>query len=292
MPSPLKIALAQDLEQGFALLEQAVRPHARLFNRYLLLLSRYTEIKLQQLDGRLTIDDYRTERNQIVHAAIQLVDELEREADAAVLHHANPSAAIDPRHYLWKDQQPLFLETFDASRPNHSVFQDYDEAQWRARLTEGTFRLRNTDSAVAVKYHYFTVNEQEMSEFPVAVEVKVDPLHTHPQPAAGLIFCFDRDSRRYYAFCIGNDRSFFIWRKDEDAYTPLFSGRSNLIQPDAYNKIAVIKAGESIYLFINDEYMKTVRDGRVTAGDSGIVAMGMGTFCFDNLAVYPALRKL
>lgn len=289
MPSPLKLALAQDLEQGLTLLEHAVRPYPRLYNRYLLLLSRHNDIKAHQIEGLLTIDDYRAERNQIVHAAIQLVDELDRQAGTDRPHATTPGAAIDLRHFSWKDQQPFFLETFDASKPTNAVFQHYDEAQWQARLAEGIFQLKNTVSADAVKYHYFSVNDHEMSLLPVAVEVKVEPRHTHPQPAAGLIFCFDRDSRRYYAFCVGNDRSYYVWRKDDKAYTPLFSGRNSLLQPDAYNKTAIIRDGASIYLFINDEHIKTVQDSQLTNGDTGIVAMGMGNFYFDNLAVYPPL---
>lgn len=192
----------------------------------------------------------------------------------------------DFKNFAWLDVHPFFLETFDAANSKTDFFNDSIDDIWRAKRIEGKYVLRNQTEARAVKYFHLNIDNKEMSKFPASIEVKIEAQDNYPQPSAGLQFCLNRETKRYYAFFINNQREFKLWRKDENAYTPLFSGRSPEIHANDFNKIGIIKNQQEIYLFINDKYVKKILDGELKSGDSGLIAFGKGSFYFDNLSFY------
>jgi hypothetical protein len=125
-----------------------------------------------------------------------------------------------------------------------------------------------------------------MSEAPVSVEVKVKLSKKDFLSGAGLIYRFDRESKNYYVFMLSGENKFAFYLRSNGVYTPLYSGRSNVIQPDQFNKIAINSSGTSFDLYINDSFIKAIKDSGLMKGDVGIIAMGKGEFSFDNLAIY------
>jgi hypothetical protein len=137
-----------------------------------------------------------------------------------------------------------------------------------------------------VKYHYLNIDERNMAALPVAVEAKVESTQQYPSPSAGLLFCYDRQSSFYYAFIVDNERQYTLWRKGEQGYRTVVSGRSSRISPHEFNRLGVIRTDPYIYLFINDQFERKVEESTILAGDTGIIAVGQGAFTFDNLAFF------
>ncbi len=291
----LKQKVAQNLEKGLELLGQYIDEDSPLFNEYVLLQRRFNDVRKQHLSGMITDNVFNVEKNRASSMALVLIDTLDRQEDTTSVLGSLPgqpayapgSMQESPRSYPWKDKHPFFIETFDSPNPGSSIFTNYEEGCWKAQRGNGVFQLTNTGDAQAVKYHYLNLDNKEMSQFPISLEVKIDtPSDIYPKPACGLIYCFGRDSRRYYTFHINNDKEFFFWRKDTGSYITVYSGRSGLIQPGEFNRLALIKERGTIYSFINDEYVKSVKDDQLENGDSGLIALGKGNFYFDNLAIY------
>ncbi len=193
---------------------------------------------------------------------------------------------LDLKDFPWVDKSPFFLETFDATNFDSQIFRNYDEDLWSGKTERGVYKLENEIDENAVRYHYLTIDDQDMSEFPTAIEVKVEAENIYPTPSGGLVFCFDEITKFYYAFIVGNNREYKLWLKGDKGYKTIISGRSNKIYPNEFNKIGVIRSGSSIYLFINDQYERKVKDDTLGKGDVGIIAVGKGAFIFDNLSLY------
>lgn len=310
--STLKNLIATDLPEALKLTGEYFKDDLFKFNEYIGLLSRFNDVQRKNQLGTISEDNLQVEENRIRLALINLIDREDNltsgdQAGAVSGIFANsffggtPPAGpftgdnswphsgprpSDPRSYNWKDRHPFFQETFIPDEKETSVFQNYQEEKWTARLDGGVFSLINTVDPYAVKYHYLSVNQQEMSGFPFSVEIKIEAEPSYPKPGGGLVFCFDDLTRKYYTFHINNDREFSLWRKNENAYATIFSGRSNAILPNEFNKLGIIRERDKIFMFINDEYVKSVQDDALWAGDSGLIAIGQGHFHFDNLSFY------
>lgn len=255
----------------------------------LMLQSRYNHLEAQFAQKMLTNEAYQVERSQLNKAVINFIDELE-EADLSQMELPVPTGYDSPRlpfqyqRFSWQEQTPFFLEAFDMQR--NKVFRSYEEPVWSAWLEQGVFQMANQTEPNAVRYHYLNINDRNMVDVPVAVEVKVVSEQQYSHPSGGLIFCFDRSSAFYYAFIIDNQRQFTLWRRGEGGYRTIYAGRSTKISPSEFNRIGVIRTDPYIYLFINDEFERKVEDSVLLNGDSGIIAVGQGTFTFDNLAFF------
>ena len=289
LQSKLKRTSALDLRAGLQQLEQVLRENRPVFNRLLLLQSRYNHLEAQFAQKLLTNEAYQVERSQLNKAVISFIDELEA-ADLAQTELTVPTSYDSPRlpfqyqRFSWQEQTPFFLEAFDTG--GNEVFRSYEEPIWSARLEQGVFQMTNQTEPSAVRYHYLNINERDMVDVPVAVEVKVQSGQKYPNPSGGLLFCFDRSSAFYYAFIIDNQRQFTLWRRGEGGYRTIFASRSTKIIPSEFNRIGVIRTDPYIYLFINDEFERKVEDKVLLTGDSGIIAVGQGSFTFDNLAFF------
>lgn len=279
----LKKALASDLEKGLTELEGALAPQGRAYDEYLLLNGRYSETRRKYRLGVLSEEQYNLVMNQLRLALLDLVNELGPEDLRNVSNDDDPAAL---RMFPWKTAQPFHLETFDAVNQENPVFHAYQEDLWSAGWERGAYVLRNREDPTAVRYHYLTINDRNMAELPVTVEVQIEAEDEFPKSGAGLLCCFDAGTRNYYAFFVNNDQEFNCWLREEGGFTPLFSGRCSLIRPRQFNKLGVIRKRDLLFLFINDEYVREIKNDKLASGDSGIIAFGKGVFRFDNLAFF------
>lgn len=117
----------------------------------------------------------------------------------------------------------------------------------------------------------------------IDIDTKMDT--DEPLGGAGIIYRFNRETKNYYAFIINGDRYTFHKRKG-GVYEPLFSGRIASSIENGYNNLAMVGKDDIFGLYVNNVFLRTIQDSTFSAGDIGIIAMGKGTFCFDNLAVY------
>ena len=191
----------------------------------------------------------------------------------------------DLSNLSWSGLTPMFIESFDFKNSVTKVFSNYEEKVWQGRLEAGVFKLLNHKDASAVKYHYLNINNQEMAALITSVEVSMIDAEKE-NSGCGLLFCYDEAASSYYAFQLNHNGQYRLWLKDANGYKVLVSGRSKLIIPNEFNKLAFVKENGSIYLFINDQFLKKVNDNTLTSGHSGVIAFSTGQFEFDNLAFY------
>jgi hypothetical protein len=202
----------------------------------------------------------------------------------------------------WDELQPLHFESFDEVDADtddletlkeklNEVWLPYQEEIWSATISDGVYKLTNKTEVTAVKYKYLRIDNNDMAEYPVSVEIKTDLAMGTFLSGGGLIYRYDRESKDYYVFSLSKGDKFSFYIRQGGVYTPLYSGRSEYIQPDKFNKLAIFSKEFTFSLFINDHLVKTIRDSAFSTGDIGIVAMGMGEFFFDNLTVYELVPK-
>jgi hypothetical protein len=198
---------------------------------------------------------------------------------------------------LWVELHPSYFESFDGADANtddpeilkrkfSKIWQPYKEGIWSATITGGLYKLLNSKDVNAVRYIHLRVDDKDMSNAPVSVEVKADINKEGPASGAGLIYRFDRESKNYYAFLLSGENRFTFYRRQSGIYTPLYSARSAVIQPNQFNKLAITSGRNSFNLYINYSFVKTIKDSELAGGDLGIIAVGIGEFSFDNLAVF------
>ena len=274
----IKEQLIRDLRRGMDALAGHFPADHALYNRFLSLRGDFYDLEKRYLDGLLSPTDLQIGRNRIRLAALQLLDEL-----AAYTVDPGLGAAAFP----WSDRNPFFIETFSVPDPAHPVFRTYEEEIWTAEMASGTYRLSNTTEAGAVRYHHLNIGGQDMAAFPASLEVKLE--QTWPattQPGAGLLFCFSPGQRTYYAFLLGKGGEFALWHRDSHGYNVLYSGRTDHVREEQFNRLGVIRTPQEIHLFINDQQVRQVRENRLQGGDAGLIAMGLGLFSFDNLSFY------
>lgn len=293
-----KKILIQNMGSAMKQVESVLDSSSNLYNRLILLKSRYTTATLEFDQGVVKDTDHRLVINQLTRSLINLIDDIEQEdlkstkSDQeyseilGLFGTASLSISRDIRNYKWDEASPSFIETFDGREAALISFENYEEPIWSARHIDGVYKLVNDADEYAVKYHYLNIDNRDMALVPMSVDVKLEANKRYPGQSAGLIFCFDEISRQYYSFTVNNDKEYKLWVKINNAYRPLVSGRTSMIQAGDFNRLAVIKQEHHIYLFINDSFLKVVSDKSLASGDSGIIAMGGGSFVFDNLSFY------
>lgn len=315
----LKKELTRNIGQTIENVEKTLKVDRLIYNDLIFLKSRYYNSKTAHTKGVVKDGDYRILLNQDMQYLIDLIDKVtenDLNFDAVETYFAEHgiefvrpesqelkeaplifgvSAPIRRKEeiksrnfaeFKWMEENPFYLESFDSTAPQAPVFQNYQEELWSGKVVNGYYQLENRVDDIAVRYHYLSLNGLDMSHLPATIEVKINTVGDYPGPTCGLIFCFNHETRYYYAFIVGNDGEYKLWLKGEGGYKTIISGRSNLLTPGRFNKIGVIKSGQLIYLFINDNYLRRVEDMTLSGGDSGIIALGKGQFLFDNLTFY------
>lgn len=225
-----------------------------------------------------------------------IADAIAAKLDREQVYVAAPK--VEVKHPTsWIDLQPLYFESFDAAdadvddpatlrRKIHSMWLPDEDDIWSSTVSGGVYVLRNNNGPTAVRYKYLRVNELDMSELPISVEVRADLTSRNFYSGAGIVYRFDRDRKFYYAFTISGGDKFVFYKRNEGGYVPLYSGRSNVIQSNQFNKLAIASNGALFNLFINDSFVKAIKDQELVSGDVGIIAIGEGNFFFDNLTIY------
>jgi|GEM_PF-2649697 len=210
----------------------------------------------------------------------------------------------ESRHPLpWQKMQPFLIESFDypdaqvedfdpSKTPIPEHWQPFRDEIWTASISRGVYHLENSADAFAVKYIWISLTQRDVSNLPVTVELKMEHDGDASIFGAGLICRFNLESRDYYAFIINNDRQFGFYRREAGSFHTLFTGRSRLIQPNDFNKIALVSEAGRFHLYIGDQLVNSISDVNLAAGDVGIIAIGKGAFSFDNLALYEESLEL
>lgn len=277
----LKYKVAVDLEKGLVAVEKYVSEDAQFFNAYLLILGRFKRQHKEFLSGQISQENFQVEKTKITNAILHFLDEV-KVARTLQTNELNSSL----KDFPWREKSPFYTESFDNPTNPHSSFRSFQDGIWKGNFFRGSFQLTNLVDPTAVKYQYFQIDGENMANHPISLEVKLESKRLEPKAAVGLIFSYDRLTRQYLTFHINEDAEYQVWQKGDNQYLPLFSGRSNLISPNQYNRLAVLSNAQNIYLFINDSHVKTINLATKPSGDCGILAIGQGNFFFDNFQIF------
>ena len=191
----------------------------------------------------------------------------------------------------WNKLENLYFESFDADDIGDDLWSFFDDEVWTYEVSNGVYKLRNETNPKNAKYVHVGVtsplnnSDIDISESPVSVEIK--PLATDDDnfSGGGLIYRFNSDSRRYYAFILFSDGRFGFYRKDKDSYFVLYSARIGTTQFKQFHKLGIAAKGDVFYLYIDDYFTKAVRDSELAKGRVGIIAWGTGEYLFDNFHI-------
>jgi hypothetical protein len=135
-----------------------------------------------------------------------------------------------------------------------------------------------------VRYIHVRIADRDMGESPVSVEVRVESREN--VAAAALIYRFDRERRYYYAFAMAGGDQFRFYVRDGQGFRILHAARRERTGPGQFRKLSIAGSGREMRLFIDGELIKRVEDEGLPGGDTGIAAIGMGSFEFDNFTIY------
>lgn len=185
----------------------------------------------------------------------------------------------------WKALQPYHFESFDGVI--RDFWQPNKDDIWSSTIEDGTYVLKNSTDSKAVRYKHFNINNKNMSGAGVSIDIETKMDTGEPLGGAGIIYRFNRETKNYYAFILNGGRYTFHKRKD-GVYEPLFSGRITPRIENGYNNLAMVGEGDVFGIYVNNLFLRTIQDSTFSTGDIGIIAMGKGSFYFDNLAVFDA----
>lgn len=249
-------------------------------NDVLSLMSRYENLQNRNIKGVISIEDYNIGEAKIIDSILQLKARYEKSYIENKILYKSEIENFD--EYEWTKKPPVAIETFDYFK--ESTFRNYDDGIWEGILDNGTYILKNRRKQNAVKFHYLNIGQPNMADLPTTVEVQLR--NTSPISSCGLMFCYSNVPKEYYAFTINNEGEYKLWIKATHGIKPIFSEKTGHITKDKANKIGFVKSNEFIYLFVNDKCIRRIQENYRNNGDSGIVAIGMGEFIFDNLSFY------
>lgn len=188
------------------------------------------------------------------------------------------------------DKQALYFETFDVENisAEGSIWDEYTDDLWTVKINQGKYCYTNTVDASAVNYQYIDIEEFDISDFPVSVDVKTEILpDSTPISGGGLIYRYKQQEQaaHYYAFTLTADGSIYFFKVNDIGYNTLYSGKADGFNPAETNTLSMVGEGSHFYLYINNTLAKEIEDDELKVGFSGILAVGIGTHCFDNFSI-------
>ncbi len=284
----LKQESIQDLGRAMAQMKAQLQVTASLFNDLLLLQSRY---RLLEKEYRLGIIDqavYQVNFSQIQSGFFHLVDQMQPK-DLVQPKPEPTERRIDretARNFPWHAKRPYWMKSFNDAKDKDGIFESYEEETWLARYSGGGYALINTTSSTAIRFVYLWIGDRDMAQSPMSLEVQLQKEDGSSTNGIGLCYCYSKQTGHYYAFTINNQREYKLWLKDESGFNPILSGRSSSIQPNGFNRLGIVKEQDHLFLFINDQFVREIKEGSLSSGDAGILASGIGEFFFDNLAFF------
>jgi len=288
----LKQESVRDMGKAMGQMKSRLQVTSPLFNDLLLLQSRFRQIEREHHLGTMEQAAYQLQFVQVQKGFLGLVDRM-HPSDLALSQDPGPPAfSPEPvgrayaRNYPWYEKRPFWMKTFNEAQDLDGIFEAYQDKEWTSHFTGGGYTLINKTGPTLIRFIYLRVDGRDMAQTPISVEVQLKEGDNGPWNGIGLIYAYDKQTGDYYTFVINNHKEYKFWLKQESGFTHLVSGRSSHILPEDFNRLGLVREKDHYFLYINDHFVREVRDGTLSSGDAGILASGIGNFFFDNLAFY------
>lgn len=182
--------------------------------------------------------------------------------------------------------EPGYREPFTGTDPSSTfggVLDVGSDGTWTAALTGAAYRLSNTADAGAVRYYYLTNLPGEagpLAQGTIGVTVALTA-GGGGISAAGLLFDIDPSSGHYLAFAL-TSTGYIVLQRGDAGLELLVDETLDSLRPDGRNRLELRAFGTSVEVIVNGATAATLNGERPFGGGVGIVAVGAGTFEFQD----------
>ena len=185
----------------------------------------------------------------------------------------------------WKDLRVQYLQDF--TRADTTLWTTGKHHQIERTMTQGAYCWHRFGDRGSIKYFHMGLENKDIAEAPVSLEVLINYNPNYSEPSeAGLLYRFNKRQKTYYIFTISASHQVYFSKRHREGLDELYVGESYLIRRNKKNKLGIIGIGNRFHLYINDVLVKVVRDDELDSGITGLITIGSGEFCFDNLTIY------
>lgn len=128
--------------------------------------------------------------------------------------------------------------------------------------------------------------------------IELDARATVPQVTRyGVVFRLAADDSAFYIFGLTNEGQYGLFRFNQDHYETLvpYTHSTAIKTGTGKNHIKIVNQGDQIALYVNQEFLDTVRDPNLTTGRVGFFVEGNeagSEGAFDNFQVYTIQQPL
>lgn len=194
-----------------------------------------------------------------------------------------PSAAPTP----WASPvAPSYAEPFTGTDPLTTFGGVLDvgfDGTWAATLTGTAYRLTNDAAPGAVRYYYLMEvpgDAGPLAQGTIGVTLGAAPAGGGLS-AAGLLFDFDPDRGTYLAFAL-TTTGYVVMQRSDSGLEVLVEEDLDSLRPDERNRLELRAVGTSVEVSVNGETAATLNGERAFEGGVGILAVGAGSFEFQD----------
>jgi len=157
------------------------------------------------------------------------------------------------------------------------------DGTWTGSLTGSAYRLSNTADAGAVRYYYLMGLPGEagpLAQGTIGVTLGMAP-GGGGLSAAGLVFDVDPSNGHYLAFVL-TSTGYAVLQRGGAGLELLVDEPLETLRPDGRNRLELRAFGASVEVVVNGETAVTLNGERPFDGGVGIMAVGAGTFEFQD----------
>jgi hypothetical protein len=182
--------------------------------------------------------------------------------------------------------EPSYREPFTGTDPSSTfggVLDVGSDGTWTGTLTGSAYRLSNAVDGGAVRYYYLTGLPGEagpLAQGTIGVTLGLAP-GGGGLSAAGLIFDFDPSNGHYLAFALSST-GYVVLQRGSGGLELLVDETLDSLRPDGRNRLELRAFGTSVEVVVNGATAATLNAERPFDGGVGIVAIGAGTFEFQD----------
>jgi hypothetical protein len=204
------------------------------------------------------------------------------------------SQRLNAENIAWKYLQPVYVESFNVPTTDPATVRSFVNPawllppgdDWSATVADGAYTLENRASPKAVHYLHFRVRCDDSINHPASVEVRLDDRADNGIGDAGLLYRFDPNTHRYYMFTLGRGGRLAFSKRNQAGFRTLYAEALKSLDATRLNRLAIVGTDAAMFLYVNNSLVKVIEDSELRGPSSGVVAIGIGRFTFDNFTIY------
>ena len=177
------------------------------------------------------------------------------------------------------------VETFDGGPALDGILTPGTDGAWELRIENGVAELENSSEPAAIKFYRVETLYGRTSPEGAAIAADIGGEFPEKVSAAGLLYRYDEASRSYLAFVAGAQR-WTLYQRGPEGMRPRLSG----VLPEGRegrHRLRIQPDGEDLRLEIDGQQVGSARISGMPGHAVGLVAISVGRFEFDNLAIVP-----